>query len=75
MWISKPLSVEENSIYYDDVAAKIEFLQLHEDARLETDSTKEDVGKFWADTGICNEYPILSIKALSFIQFPSTLIS
>ena len=40
------------------MAAKIEFHQPREDAGLETDSTKEDVGKFWADTGICNEYPI-----------------
>ena len=49
--ISKPFLVEENS-YDDDVAAKIEFLQLHEDARFKTDLTREDIGKFWADTDI-----------------------
>ena len=31
LWISQPFSVEENSISDDDMAAKIEFLQLRED--------------------------------------------
>ena len=70
MWISKSFSVEENSIGDHDMAAKIEFLQLSEDARLKTDLTREDIEKFWVD--FKNDYPILSIKALSFIQFPST---
>ena len=30
----------------DDMAAKIEFLQLREDARHETDFTRENTGKF-----------------------------
>ena len=61
-WIYKPFSVEENSIYEDDVVAKIEFLQLHKDARLKTDLTREDIGKFGADTSIKNEHLIFSIK-------------
>ena len=36
----------------DDMAAKIEFLQQHENARFKTDLTREDIGKFWADTSI-----------------------
>ena len=54
MWISKSFSVEENSIYDDDMAAKIELLQLHEDACPKTDliSSITDKGKFWADTSI-----------------------
>ena len=54
------------------MAAKIEFLPLCKDAHLKTDLTRENTEKFWADIGIQNEYPILSIKALSFIQLPST---
>ena len=34
LWIIQPFSVEENSISNDDMAAKIEFLQLREDLRL-----------------------------------------
>ena len=70
LWISKPFLVEKNSIYDNDMTAKIEFFQLREDANLKTDLTREDIGKFWV--GIQNEYPVLSIKALSFIQFPLT---
>ena len=54
------------------MAAKIEFLQVCEGACLRTDLSRENIGKFWADAGIKNEYPILSIKALSFIPFPLT---
>ena len=61
--------MEENVIYDDDTAAKIDFLQLCEDARLKTDFTREKIINFCAD--IQNEYPILSIEALNFIQFPS----
>ena len=39
-------------IYDDDMTAKIEFLQLHKNARPKTDLTRKDIGKFWADTGI-----------------------
>ena len=52
LWISTPFSVIENSIYDDDMAAKIKFLQLLENACLKSDITREDVGKFWAATGI-----------------------
>ena len=70
LWISQPFSVEENSIRDDDMAAKIEFLQLRENSSLKTGFT-EDIGSFWA--GIHKEYPILSKRALNFlIQFPST---
>ena len=34
------------------LAAKIEFLQLRGDAHLKTDLTREDIGRFWADTDI-----------------------
>ena len=70
MWISKPFSGDESSIYDDDMVAKMEFLQQHED-----DLTREDIGKLWTDTSIKYEHPILSIKALSFIQFPLTYCS
>ena len=50
--------------------AKMEFLQLRED-----DLTNEDIEKLWTDTSIKYEHPILSIKALSFIQFPLTYCS
>ena len=70
LWISQPFSVKENSIRDDDMAAKIEFLQLREDSSLKTGFT-EDIGSFWA--GIHKEYPILSKRALNFlIQFSST---
>ena len=45
LWISQPFSVEENSIRDDDMAAKIEFLQLREDSSLKTGFT-EDIGSF-----------------------------
>ena len=62
--------MEENSIRDDDMAAKIEFLQLREDSSLKTGFT-EDIGSFWA--GIHKKNPILSKRALKFlIQFPST---
>ena len=51
LWISKPFSVKENSICDDDMTAKIESLQLPEDACLKTDLTKENIRKFRADTG------------------------
>ena len=70
MCISRPFSGEKNSIYDDDMKAKIQFLQLREDARIKSDFSREDIRKFWA--GVQNEYPILSIKALSFILSPST---
>ena len=70
MWISKPFSGDESSIYDDDMVAKMEFLQQHED-----DLTREDIGKLWTDTSIKYEHPILSIKALGFIQFPLTYCS
>ena len=54
------------------MAAKIEFLQLREDARLKTNLTREDIGKFWADTR--NEYPILSIKAFEFHSISFNLL-
>ena len=70
LWISQPFSIEENSIRDDDMAAKIEFLQLREDSSPKTDF-KEDIGNFWV--GIHKTYPILSKRALNFlIQFPST---
>ena len=69
LWISQPFSVEENSICDDDMAAKIEFLQLREDLSLKTGFT-EDIGSFW--TGH-KEYLNPSKRALNFlIQFPST---
>ena len=34
------------------MTAKIEFLQLREDPRLEADLTKRSIGKLWANTGI-----------------------
>ena len=55
LWVGKPFLFEENSIYDDDMTAKIEFLQLHKDACLTADLTREDVGKLWADTSIKNE--------------------
>ena len=67
LWISQPFSVKENSIRDDDMAANIEFLQLHEDSSLKTDFTK-DIGSFW--DGIYEKYVILSKRA--WIQFPST---
>ena len=70
LWISKPFSGDKSSIYDDDMVAKMEFLQQHED-----DLTREDIGKLWTDTSIKYEHPILSIKALSFIQFPLTYCS
>ena len=70
LWISKPFSGDESSINDDDMVAKMEFLQQHED-----DLTREDIGKLWTDTSIKYEHPILSIKALSFIQFPLTYCS
>ena len=70
MWISKPFSGGESSIYDDDMVAKMEFPQQHED-----DLTREDTGELWTDTSIKYEHPILSIKALSFIQFPITYSS
>ena len=45
-WISKPFSGKENPSCDDDRAAKIEFLQLHEDARFETDIIGEDIEIF-----------------------------
>ena len=62
------ISVEENSIYDDDVAAKIEFLQLHKDARFKTGLTREDIGKFWADTGVSIELVSLSKSRRFFFQ-------
>ena len=41
------------------MAAKIEFLQLREHARFKTDIIREDLGKFWADIRVSNQYPIL----------------
>ena len=35
-----------------DMAAKIKFLQLCENARLKTDLTRENIGKFCANIGI-----------------------
>ena len=52
------------------MVAKMEFLLQHKD-----DLTREDIGKLWTDTSIKYEHPILSIKALSFIQFPLTYCS
>ena len=70
LWISQPFSVEENSIRDDNMAAKIEFLQLREDSSLKTGFT-ENKGSFWA--GIYKEYSILLKRTLNFfIQFPST---
>ena len=63
--ISQPFSVEENSICNDDMAAKIEFLQLRNDLSLKT-GFPEDIGSFWA--GIYKEYPIFFLKrALNFL--------
>ena len=52
------------------MVAKMEFFQQRED-----DLTREDIEKLWTDTRIKCEHPILSIKALSFIQFPLTYCS
>ena len=52
------------------MVAKMEFLQQRED-----DLTREDTEKLWTDTRIKYKHPILSIKALSFIQFPVTYCS
>ena len=53
------------------MAAKIEFLRLHEDSSPKTDFAGEDIENLWAS--LQNEYPTLSKRALSFlIQFPST---
>ena len=41
LWISKPFSDEESSIYETDMAVKIGFPQLREDACLKTDLTEE----------------------------------
>ena len=54
------------------MAAKIEFLQLSEDARLKTDLTREDIEKFWVD--FKNEYPILSIKGFKFHSISFSLL-
>ena len=43
---SQPFSVEENSIHNDDMAAKIEFLQLRKDLSLKTGFTK-DIRSFY----------------------------
>ena len=65
LWIRQSFSVEENSIHDNDMAAKIEFLQLREDLSLKTGFT-EDIGSFWA--GIHKEYPILSKKNIEFFD-------
>ena len=52
------------------MVAKMEFLQQRKD-----DLTREDIEKHWTDTSIKYEHPILSIKTLSFIQFPLTYCS
>ena len=44
--MSKPFSGKENPICDDDMAAKIEFLQLRKDARFKTDVTTEDIENF-----------------------------
>ena len=65
LWISQPFLVEENSICDDDMAAKIEFLQLREDSNFKTGFT-EDIGSFW--NGIHKEYPILLKKSIKFFD-------
>ena len=52
------------------MVAKMEFLQQRED-----DLIREDIEKLWTDISIKYEHLILSIKALSFIQFPLTYCS
>ena len=44
--VSKPFSGKENCICNNDMAAKIEFLHLREDARFRTDLNGEDKGDF-----------------------------
>ena len=68
--LASHFQVTKALIYDDDMVAKMEFLQQHED-----DLTREDIGKLWTDTSIKYEHSILSIKALSFIQFPLTYCS
>ena len=50
--ISKPFLGDKNSIYDDDMVAKIEFCELRKDARPKTDFTGEAIRKLWVDTSI-----------------------
>ena len=54
------------------MAAKLEFLQLSEDARLKTNLTRKGIEIFGAD--FQNEYPSLSIKSFQFHSISFNLL-
>ena len=69
-WIVRPYSVEEGAINDTDVAAKVEFFRIREDAQLQSDFMEQELVTFWLKVKDC---PLLSRRALPLlVQSPST---
>ena len=70
-WIVRPsVRVEDGAISDTDVAAKVEFYRICEDAQLKSDFMEQELVTFWLKVKDC---PVLSKRALTLlVQSPST---
>uniref|UniRef100_UPI00358E7286 protein FAM200C-like n=1 Tax=Myxine glutinosa TaxID=7769 RepID=UPI00358E7286 len=69
-WIVRPFFVEDGAISDTDVAAKVEFYRIREDAQLKRDFMEQELTTFWLKVKDC---PVLLKRALTLlVQSPST---
>lgn len=70
-WILRPFTSDANIIKDEDVAAKVEFLELRENTTCRVEFQNYDLSTFWQKAGA--EYPILANRALKMlIPFATT---